>query len=252
MSISAFTAKNERLKKCIKISFSTDEEEFDALAVIYKRFTDEEYNWKKVASYEIDAGETAEETYYDVATQAGIEYIYKITVYDADSEEVMFEETASAVECEFNGFIIADSTGSFASDFGSSNHGYEVSHTKNMDIQYVKTLNGKYPHAVMNSESDYYTGTATALFLPSDANDCPIYTNINGYRSALLDFLCNHRVKLMKFDDGKIMKVTIDGTPNENYDALRNLITVTFNWTQIGDIEHKVSSYSSISWDGEA
>ena len=43
--------------------------------------------------------------------------------------------------------------------------------------------------------------------------------------------------KLLKTSDGKAMIVGIDGTPQESYNAIAGMSVVTFDWTQIGEVE---------------
>ena len=52
-----------------------------------------------------------------------------------------------------------------------------------------------------------------------------------------MEWLISDTEKYMKTGDGKEMIVSIDGNPQENYNAIEGLTSVTFDWTQIGGVD---------------
>ena len=58
-----------------------------------------------------------------------------------------------------------------------------------------------------------------------------------------MEWLLTDTEKLLKTSDGKAMIVAIDGNPQENYNAIAGLSVVTFDWTQVGEVERPEISY---------
>lgn len=175
--------------------------------------------------------------YDDLEVLNGVSYLY--IVYMATSDNIVERSGSATVTCSFEGLSIADATGSWKTAFGTSSSQYSESYKRNRQVQYVTTLSGKFPHRVSNSASNYTTGSISALWVPlGEACGEPTFPEeTNKYREAFIEFLANGRDKLLRTADGKAYIVSIDGEITENWNPVVKLSTVTFNWTQIGEID---------------
>ena len=179
--------------------------------------------------------------YLDIEPAAGVSYTY--AYYALASNGVAVDTVPSAtIVSQFDGIVISDDTGIWHSAFGTSESRFSLSAQKNKPVNYIITLSGKFPHRVSNARTNYWTGTCTAIWLPYhtatyNGATCvePTFENANAYRLAFMDWLMTDTEKYLKTSDGKAMIVSVDGTPQENYNAIEGMTTVTFDWTQIGE-----------------
>ena len=189
--------------------------------------------------------------YSDLEVVAGVSYQYTVVMSDADGIGLR-SGFASAV-CSFDGICIADETTSWKTAFGTSANQYSESYKRTRQVQYVTTLSGKFPHRVSNSASNYTTGSCTGWWIPLGGR-CgePVVTgNADAYRDAFIDFLANGKDKLLRTSNGKAMIVSIDGEIQENWNPRTELTTVTFNWTQIGEINRPTYTNPNPGWTRE-
>ena len=223
------TIQNDAMAKCIKIVIEPDT---DMPSEVTKLRL-----FKNGVLYKEWAIATAEDfniSLDDYNTRNGYYYEYELR---AASDTEILETVKVATTCSFDGLLISDDTGIWVSSFGTSESEYKCTFKKNANVVYVKTLRGKFPHAFVNAEDNYYTGSVTALFVSLDDKGCPSFDDANVYRQTFIDFLCNGQTKLFKTDDGRIMKIAIDAGIQEDTNKLSKLSTVTFNWTQVGEVD---------------
>lgn len=191
-------------------------------------------DWKMIKEYAVSTYVDMGQTYTDVNVASGTTYEYHIDLCRGTS---VIESQSIGVSCVFRGLVISNANQIWKTEFGTVDSQQKVEVKKNFDVQYIKTLNGRFPRRVSNSAQNYYTGTATGLFLPSDVCGAPSIDGANQYKEAFLDFLCDGGEKLLRTGEGKAFVVSVDGTPQENWNAYQGLSTITFNWTQIGDAD---------------
>lgn len=241
MAITQYNLYNDKQFCCIRIEASWNTNNIDS----YSLFRKEGNVWN-----EINHGETSGNsvTLYDVETISGITYTYRIKIMSGST--TIDTSTTKSCECRFRGISLSDATGTWCSDFGSSDNELMKSMKKNNQVGYINTLTGKYPHRVINSDSNYYTGEINALFIPLNASGCPSFDDINAYRYELMEFLCNKYKKILKTGEGRAFIVSIDGAPEEVYNLRDDVTTVRFTWTQIGTIYEPKYTRSSPVWDG--
>lgn len=183
-------------------------------------------------------------SYTDIDTIAGVSYHYE---YCALAESGLWQDGAEEdLVCRFEGVLLADETGSWHSAFGTADTRFAVNAQKNRPVSYIVTLSGKYPHRVSNTRANYWTGSCSAIWLPwrqvvNDGGEViceePSFENADAYRLAFMEWLMTDTKKFMKTADGKAMLISVDGTPQESYNAIEGMTAVSFDWTQIGEVE---------------
>lgn len=226
--------------------------------VVYKKCTslntsgfqnEDNTNWFMVAKADIANRNEIDFAYNDFMVKSGVKYDYHIDLRIGESIIDMVD--LSAV-CRFNGISVcyqksvtveAEGTGIeqkyntwavISTEFGSKSHAMKFDIKKNMDVQYVKTLKGKYPIRINNSDQNYYSGSCTGLFMPTEECGAPTTDGANAYKEYVMEFLCDGTEKILRTGSGKAMIVSIDGTPSEDWSEYNGLSTITFSWTQIG------------------
>lgn len=205
--------------------------------VLKKRYTGTS-TWKKICTVEIDSVDDFSFSYFDPDTRSGFSYDYIAIPVINNIEQVGVMTTCT---CKFSGIYIADSTSVWVALYNC-----EYSKVKNTQVSYVLTLASKYPKRVSNASTNYYTGSVAGLFLPADYSGDPILEQANEYKNALLDFLCNGKQKLLKTYDGNAWVVSIDSNPKENFSRFAGASTISFSWTEIGELDYipyKVDKY---------
>lgn len=223
------TIQNDARTKCIKIVIEPDTEAPSEVTKIYLYKIGKLYKEWTVA--------TVDDFYItcnDDCTRNNYYYEYEVR---AVSDTETLETVKLSSYCRFDGLMLRDTTGTWVSAFGTSDSEYKCTFKKNANVVYVKTLRGKFPHAFVNAEDNYYTGSVTALFTFLDAEGYPDFDNAITYRQDFIDFLCNGQEKLFKTEDGRIMKIAIDAGIQEDTNRINKLSTVTFNWTQVGEVD---------------
>lgn len=108
-----------------------------------------------------------------------------------------------------------------------------VTEQRNTSVGYVKPLRGKYPHAVRNSDTNYASGSAEALFLPFTSACVPDVSKATLSRNNALDMLTNGLQKVMRTPDGRGWTISVDGEPRVNKDEFFGADTISFDWTEI-------------------
>ena len=180
-------------------------------------------------------------TYTDIEPIAGVSYTYEYCAL-SDTDAWLDGDEATIV-CEFEGVMLADAVGSWHSAFGTSDNRFALNAQKNRPVNYIITLSGKYPHRVSNAAANYWSGNCVGIWLPKGVT-CgePSFENANAYRLAFMDWLMTDTPKYMKTSDGKAMIVSIDGEPHELYSAIEGMTAISFDWTQIGEVDRPALS----------
>ncbi len=227
---------NDRGIAGVKVSVTWDGRSIDALKSFeLRRYFAGESDYKVLHTGNVNFSSDLTYTYDDIETIAGVSYTYEACVINTNN--VTIPGASATIRCEFEGILLADSTGSWHSAFGTSDSRFNMASVKNKPINYIVTLSGKFPHRVSNSQANYWTGTCNALWLPK-GTECgePTTVDADRFRIAFIDWLMSDTEKFMKVSDGKALIVSIDGNPRENYSPTTGLTTITFDWTQVGEV----------------
>ena len=241
MSVTVSCA-NDRASGGIKIiAVWDDPPDYDVSKVQLRRYVTGESDYAVVYEHTVSNVTHLSFTTTDLRAACNVSYTY---TYNVLNSGLWVEKKTATIVSQFEGIVLADDTGSWHSAFGTSENRFTLSAQKNKPVNYIITLSGKYPHRVSNAQTNYWTGTCTAVWLPYrtttyNGETCvePTNENANAYRLEFMEWLVSDTEKYMKTSDGKEMIISIDGNPQENYNAIEGLTSVTFDWTQIGGVD---------------
>lgn len=146
-------------------------------------------------------------------------------------------------ECtsQFRGLCIADKTHLYSTDFQS-----DITFNQNFTSNVQKLLNNTYPVVISNDDSNYTSGSVTALFLKFD-NNCDVLLGKKSmqYRDEIFKWLSNKKAKILKLQDGTIKLIRITGTPSLTDAGHPELKNVSFEFTEIGDVNSESDLYKN-------
>lgn len=109
----------------------------------------------------------------------------------------------------------------------------------------VNTMAGKYPYVINNSENNYNYGSLSTIFLQIKCNkEQEEYMEDFEYRRKLIDFLTNHKAKVLKKFTGEIFLIKVDGDVSMDDGDSYMMPTTSFEWLEIGDTESNADMYS--------
>lgn len=250
MAYQTITATNMELQCGIMIKcVATGEPVGEVSSVVLKKRYAGASVWKNIATVEINTVSDFTFTHFDADTRSGATYNYVVVPV---IDEVEQPGVLATCKCEFGGIYIGDSTGSWISLYNN-----EYSMQKNTQVSYITTLAGKFPRRVSNASTDYLSGSVTGLFLPFTETGFPMKEKAREYKDAVLQMLTNGKAKLLKTYDGNAWIVSVDATPKENFSLFDGASTISFNWTQIGEVEappktiqENVGADFDINYDG--
>lgn len=214
---------------------------YDILYIqIVRRKTDETQVWDVYKEIPIqDKGETYK--FIDRFLESEQEYEYGIRpiAYDENGKIIMGE-----VSMITKSYVKYD----YAHLLGRDENNEEVQYTliynfklgditTNIDANTIVTLSGQYPITIYGA-SKYKTGNANYLLVTEESTTGSINVSTEkALRNSIDKFLSNKKPKILKFEDGTYLLVSISDnftlTPNEN---LIGSYTLTFNYTEIGDV----------------
>jgi hypothetical protein len=111
--------------------------------------------------------------------------------------------------------------------------------TRNNQVNYTTTIGARTPYRISNANTNYTTGSSSAIFCPIDMNGNPIKTVTKGYISEVVDFLTDGETKLLKTSDGDMWFVSIDPQIQISFDNYYiGSSQISFDWTEIDDIPY--------------
>lgn len=163
--------------------------------------------------------------FLDITSLSGIIYDYQIE-YGSEFG------TINRVRCWFEALFVGD----FEQQFIAQSN-YKTETKKNMAVEYVTTLAGKYPYRVSNSNLCYTTGTSAGLFLELGSDGKTLMPDTyHTFSNKVMDFLCNGECKVLKTHDGQGWYVSIDKEPAKVYSDFMGMNAIQFAWTEIGEM----------------
>lgn len=198
-------------------------------------------------TYAVESSTRAAFSFVDLSAIAGVYYTYTCEVKNGNN---VLETLVASGMSTFDGLLIADENESWITRWGTSDSEFKIDLKRNTQVNYVTTLSGKMPHRVANANTNYVSGTVNALFVPLGENcgEPDFSTDPTLYREAFMEFLCNNNEKLLKLNDGRAYIVSIDSSPYENWNKRHQLSTVTFSWTEIGEIDKPKYRHTGCPW----
>lgn len=116
---------------------------------------------------------------------------------------------------------------------------------KNHPTLVVAPIHRKYPYVFGNGNTNYYSGTISAIFLQMDENCQFDFDKGWKYRHDFMEFLCNGRAKILKIGDGRMWMVGIIDIPSEAVTVHELAPTTTFSWVETDDCESGHALYEN-------
>ena len=152
-------------------------------------------------------------------------------------------------ECysEFEGLCLADGKKFYRTIYNVE----PVNITQNNNNSTLTLLNNTYPVVVSNDDTNYSSGTVSAVFLKEDGSDFASGKKLNDYRMELLHWLTNKKAKILKLDDGTVKMIRVVGNPSITDGGHPDLKNIVFDFAEIGSTDSEADLYYNALSDVE-
>lgn len=198
--------------------------------VIIKRRKKGTFRWFPIYDQIVESANDFNFQIYDNYGAANVTYEYAaVPIVNGH------EGTYTISECtpEFNCILIMD-----RDEMYSTLCDIEISQQKNNTSTTITPIQQKYPIYVANAKNDYYTGNISATFLNiSCDNPNPTEREVFEFRSKVLDFLNNRKVKYIKDPWGRCWVAAIGTTISDEDNGNPFAHKISFDFTEVGDSE---------------
>lgn len=175
----------------------------------------------------------------DTYARAGVEYEYSISSFINGIEN---SYVVNNVYSDFEGFYITDRDCIYGTIYDVD--GCDTS--RNIINQTLNLLNSKYMSVVSHSALNCDSGSITGTFLKLDAQSCsPAPSESLKYRNDFKNRLANRKPLILKVDDGRIWMIRVTGSPSDVRDSHQDKRQITFEWTEIGDVNDMKTLYNA-------
>lgn len=153
------------------------------------------------------------------------------------------ENSYVVTECktDFEGFFIVDKENIYGTIYNVD----LTDTTQNINSSIIELLNTSYPTVFTNSDCNYVTGTTSGCFMKMNDNEQIDALGGVKYRSKVIHWLCNNRPKILKLQDGRIYMIQVTGNPTDTNEGHEDLRKITFEWTEIGDVENEQDLFTN-------
>lgn len=213
----------------------------DVTSVKIKRRKKGSFNWVTIKEFPIEKEEDLRLLFNDYTAQTDLIYEYAwIPSFGGTEGEYIIDEVLS----KFNGVFIADADMiyKFFAD---------VSYANTAQIQRIgsfEPFGRKYPVYIANGNTNYRKGTITGRVI-GDYMKTRIFDRfyIKEELDRLLNFLCDHKTKVIKDWNGNDYLVVITGTPSVYYDdnSGMSMMSVQFDWSEAGNVDDEKDMINS-------
>lgn len=188
-------------------------------------------SWKTIHSVTVSDVSDLTFDLFDITSMSGITYEYNIDI--AAGNNIIESQSFDSVMCEFEGLFVGNDDKQYIAGTNS-----KVDAKRNNEVSYVTTLGSRTPYRISNSAVNYSSGSASGLFLEFTEDGKKFIPDIDHtYSTSVLDFLTDGTGKILKTGEGQAWYVSIDdgaASPyNDNYIGMNS---ITFSWTEIGDL----------------
>lgn len=175
----------------------------------------------------------------DTYARAGVEYEYCVSSFINGIEN---NYVIKNVYSDFDGFYITDKDCLYGTIYDID--GCDTS--RNITDQTLKLLNSKYMSVVSNSELCCDSGSITGTFLKLD-NDTKELDKVATlqYRKDVVNRLSYHKPLILKIHDGRIWMIRVTGTPSDSQNGHPYVRQITFEWTEVGDVNDMKTLYNA-------
>lgn len=212
-------------------------------AVRIKRRKLGEFDWITVYQKDISSPDELTFIINDYIAEGNTEYEYAFVPMVHETEG---EYAITSVLSQFNGVFMTDGNNVFKLEA-------DVNYGTNSAVQkrgIYEPIGRRYPVVVSNGVTNYETGSISATLLPEDYNPAvnPIpRREIVAQRKLFVDFLNNHKAKVLKDWNGNILLLQITDNPTTTYlsGSGMGLVNITAAWAQTGDATNKDDLYEN-------
>lgn len=207
--------------------------------VVIKRREVGSTGWVIIYAKEIHTVADFDISFTDKYARSQTEYQYCVSSYTNGIENSFILDN---VYSEFDGYYIADKDCLFGTIYDVD--GCDTS--KNMANQIIRLLNSRYVSVVSNSDINYESGSVTGSFIQMDEKTGEVRPSDGlRYRSNLKDRLVSKKPLILKIHDGRIWMIKVTGSPTDSQNGHRDLRSINFEWTEVGDINDMKSLYEN-------
>lgn len=167
----------------------------------------------------------------DRLARSNIEYEYAIVPVTGNVEGEIIQNSIVALH---EGLWVVDANNSVnifcEVEYGTVNH--------NTNTNVFELLDNRYP-IVVTGELDYTSGSNSGRLLAKESWDkySMDYDAELNLRESVLKFMKNGKPKILKNDKGRYYLIIANNVKEEPYDLDNASVTLSFNWTEIGDAE---------------
>ena len=204
---------------------------------VKRREQGESMDWITIKEVPITGVEDFSFVFVDRYARARTNYEYAVVPIINNIE---MEYTIGTVYSNFDGIIVCDKENTYQTVADESIQ----SITRRNPSNIAETLDSKYPYVFYNGNTNYDTGSVQGLFVEIDW-DRKIFKTASSfkYRDRVLAFLTNHEPKILKSFDGRIWMVDITGDPTAAVQNHPDQVSISFNFTEIGDVNSTNDMY---------
>lgn len=119
-----------------------------------------------------------------------------------------------------------------------------MDNTTEIKSNVLELLNSEYPNIVSNNSLHYEKGTTTGSFikLNQDNGQVVLLSGLK-YRDSVKKWLNNKRPKILKFYDGRIWLISVNGSISDNGKEHNDLRQLSFDWVEIGNVNDMETLY---------
>lgn len=193
-------------------------------------------DWIVIYTQEVEDTKDLNINIIDKYARSGVEYEYSVSSFVNGIENSYI---INNVYSEFEGFYVTDKDCLYGTIYNVD--GCDT--TRNVTNELVEMLNSKYMQVVSNSELNCDSGSISGTFFKTDdENEIDMESGLQ-YRKSFVNRLANKKPLILKVDDGRIWMIKVTGTPTDNMHDMRSLRDISFEWTEIGDINDMKTLY---------
>lgn len=205
--------------------------------IVIKRRESGTMNWTVIYTKEVEKVGDLHINIVDKYARSGVEYEYAISSYVNGIEN---STIINNVYSRFDGYYVTDKDCLYGTIYNVD--GCDT--TRNTTAQLVELLNSQYMTVVSNSVINCDSGSVSGVFFKIDEDTgLPHQENSLSYRNSLKDRLANKKPLILKVDDGRIWMISVTGSINDNMEGAHDLRNISFEWTEIGDINDMKTLY---------
>ena len=206
----------------------------DTDSLFLKRRMEGSFDWVYVFQKQTSSVDDFTFEYFDPTARADTVYEYALVAVSADVEGSYF---INRVKTCFPGLFIMERW-----DYFSTGLEVEINdQQQNKPVGVVAPLGRRYPFTVSNADSDYRSGSLSAIFAERSAGEPGGFELRKSWRlrESLNEFLYNGLPKLIKYEDGRMYLASVSGGQISESGAggHKSLVQTAFGWAEKGDCD---------------